>query len=153
MRSSEVAFQAGVNVQTLRYYERRGILPEPRRSDSGYRSYDAQAVRTVRFVKSAQQLGFTLEEIDSLLELAAGGPRNCSAGKELATEKIGDLEAKIARLSIMRDSLRQLLATCDRSPNKRECPLLDAIQDTGQSAPLHSVTPARALRDSGCSAC
>ncbi|MGH9917737.1 MAG: MerR family transcriptional regulator, partial [Nitrososphaerales archaeon] len=60
MRSSEVASRAGVNVQTLRYYERRGILPEPRRSDAGYRSYDAHAVRTVRFVKSAQQLGFSL---------------------------------------------------------------------------------------------
>jgi Hg(II)-responsive transcriptional regulator len=129
MRSSEVASQAGVNVQTLRYYERRGILPEPRRSGSGYRSYDAQAVRTVRFVKCAQQLGFSLEEIDSLLELAAGGPRSCDAAKTLAAEKIGELEAKMARLSAMRDSLRQLVATCDRSPNKRECPLLEAIED------------------------
>ncbi|MGB9112958.1 MAG: MerR family DNA-binding protein [Acidimicrobiales bacterium] len=128
MRSSEVASQAGVNVQTLRYYERRGILPLPQRSDSGYRSYDAQAVRTVRFVKCAQQLGFSLEEIDSLLELAAGGPRNCDAAKTLATEKIDELETKITRLSVMRDSLRQLVATCDRSPRKRECPLLEAIE-------------------------
>jgi MerR family transcriptional regulator, mercuric resistance operon regulatory protein len=129
MRSSQVADQAGVNVQTLRYYERRGLLPEPERSDSGYRSYDAQAVRTVRFIKGAQQLGFSLEEIDSLLALASGGPRNCGAAKALATEKIGDLEAKIARLSVMRDSLRQLVATCDRSPSQRDCPLLEAIED------------------------
>lgn len=129
MRSSEVASQAGVNVQTLRYYERRGILPEPRRSGSGYRAYDAQAVRTVRFVKRAQQLGFSLEEIDSLLELAAGGPANCDAAKALAIGKIGELEAKIASLSAMRDSLRRLAATCDRSRNKRECPLLEAIED------------------------
>ncbi|HZD66414.1 MAG TPA: MerR family transcriptional regulator [Acidimicrobiales bacterium] len=129
MRSSEVASLAGVNVQTLRYYERRGILPQPLRSDSGYRSYDAQAVRTVRFVKCAQQLGFSLEEVDSLLELAAGGPRNCDAAKMLATEKIGELEAKITRLSVMRESLLQLVATCDRSPTKRECPLLEAIED------------------------
>jgi DNA-binding transcriptional MerR regulator len=129
MRSSEVASRAGVNVQTLRYYERRGILPQPRRSESGYRAYDAQAVRTVRFVKCAQQLGFSLEEIDSLLELAAGGPASCDAARTLATGKIGELEAKIARLSAMCDSLRRLVATCDRSPGKRECPLLEAIED------------------------
>ncbi|MGH8994559.1 MAG: MerR family transcriptional regulator [Acidimicrobiales bacterium] len=129
MRSSEVASQAGVNVQTLRYYERRGILPEPKRSGSGYRSYDAQAVRTVRFIKGAQQLGFSLEEVDSLLALAAGGPRNCNAAKALATEKIGELDAKIAILSLMRDSLRQLVTTCNLSPDKRDCPLLEAIED------------------------
>lgn len=118
-----------MNVQTLRYYERRGILPEPDRSGSGYRAYDDQAVRTVRFVKGAQQLGFSLDEIDSLLELAVGGPRNCDAAMALATEKIGELEAKIARLSAMRDSLRRLVATCDRSPSMRDCPLLEAIED------------------------
>ena len=137
MRSAEVASRAGVNVQTLRYYERRGILPEPKRSDSGYRSYDAQAVRTVRFIKGAQQLGFSLDEVDALLALATGGPRNCDAAKALATEKIGDLEAKIARLSAMRDSLRQLVATCDRSPNKRDCPLLEAIEDDTVSEGAH----------------
>jgi DNA-binding transcriptional MerR regulator len=129
MRSSEVASRAGVNIQTLRYYERRRILPEPRRSGSGYRSYDNQAVSTVRFVKCAQQLGFSLDEVESLLHLAAGGPRNCDRARALATEKIVDLEAKISRLSAMRDSLRRLVATCDRTPNKRECPLLEAIED------------------------
>jgi DNA-binding transcriptional MerR regulator len=124
-----LASQAGVNVQTLRYYERRGILPEPRRSESGYRSYDDQAVRTVRFVRCAQQLGFSLEEIDSLLDLAMGGPRNCETAKTLATEKITELESKITRLSGMRDSLRRLVETCDRSPSQRDCPLLEAIED------------------------
>jgi DNA-binding transcriptional MerR regulator len=128
MRSSDVALQAGVNVQTLRYYERRGILPQPLRSEAGYRSYDAQAVRTVRFVKCAQQLGFSLEEIESLLQLAVGGPRNCEAARKLAVEKIGELVAKIAQLSIMRDSLGRLVETCDRSPDKRECPILEAIE-------------------------
>lgn len=122
MRSSEVASRAGVNVQTLRYYERRGILPEPQRSESGYRAYDAQAVRTVRFVKCAQQLGFSLEEIDSLLELAAGGPANCDAAKTLATGKIGELEAKIASLSAMCDSLRRLVATAAASAWATEHP-------------------------------
>lgn len=129
MRSSQVAAQAGVNVQTLRYYERRGLLPLPDRLESGYRSYGADAVRTVRFVKRAQQLGFTLEEIDSLLDLADGGPENCDAAKTLATEKVVQLEQKIAHLTAMRDSLRQFVATCGRSPGNRVCPMLDALKD------------------------
>lgn len=128
MRSSQVAAEAGVNVQTLRYYERRGLLPEPERSDSGYRAYPTQAVRTVRFVKGAQQLGFSLEEIESLLDLAAGGPESCDAAKSLAEEKLAQLEQKIASLTAMRDSLRQLVATCRRSRDRRVCPIFDAIE-------------------------
>ncbi len=128
MRSSQVAARAGVNVQTLRYYERRGLLPEPERSGSGYRAYRDDAVRTVKFVKGAQQLGFSLEEIDTLLHLAAGGPANCEAAKALAAEKLDQLEAKIASLTAMRKSLRQLVATCERTPGKRICPLIDALE-------------------------
>ena len=128
MRSSQVAARAGVNVQTLRYYERRGLLPEPERSGSGYRAYGDDAVRTVRFVKGAQQLGFSLEEIDTLLHLAAGGPPNCEAAKALAAEKLVQLGAKIPSLTAMRESLGQLVATCERTPSKRLCPLIDAIE-------------------------
>jgi Hg(II)-responsive transcriptional regulator len=128
MRSSQLAAEPGVTVETLRYYERRGLLPEPERSESGYRSYGTEAVRTVRFVKSAQQLGFSLEEIDSLLELAGGGPVNCDAAKRLATEKLAQLEQRIARLTAMSASLHRLISTCERSRNKRECPLLDVLR-------------------------
>lgn len=131
MRSSQVAAKAGVNVQTHRYYERRGLLREPDRTDSGYRAYGDDAVRTVRFVKGAQQLGFSLEEIDTLLQLAAGGPDSCDAARELATDKLAHLEAKIASLGAMRDSLRQLVATCGRTRSRRDCPLLDAIENPG----------------------
>lgn len=127
MRSSQVACEAGVNVQTLRYYERRGLLREPERSPSGYRSYGPEAVRTVRFVKRAQQLGFSLGEIETLLHLAAGGPDSCDSARALATEKLGQLEDKITSLAAMQGSLRQLIATCDRSPHERLCPLLEAI--------------------------
>jgi Hg(II)-responsive transcriptional regulator len=136
MRTSQVAAEAGVNVQTLRYYERMGLLREPDRSESGYRSYDDHAVRTVRFVKCAQQLGFSLEEIDSLLHLAAGGPNSCDAAKTLATEKLAQLDDKVAQLAAMRDSLRQLVATCERAPDQRDCPLLDALEpDTEEGEP------------------
>lgn len=128
MRSSEVAAETGVNVQTLRYYERRGLLPEPERSDSGYRLYDLEAVRTIRFVKRVQQLGFSLEEVETLLGLAAGGPESCQAARALAVEKLEQLEQKLASLMSMRESLRQFVATCHRSPSRRVCPLLDTTK-------------------------
>lgn len=128
MRSSELAEQAGVNVQTLRYYERRGLLPQPERLDSGYRTYGPDAVRIVRFVRHAQRLGFSLEEIDTLLELSAGGPASCEAARELATAKVAELEDKLASVTAMRDSLLRLIDTCGLPRNRRECPLLHAIE-------------------------
>lgn len=137
MRSSEVAEKAGVNVQTLRYYERRGILPEPERLGSGYRAYGTDAVRIVRFVRRAQQLGFSLEEIDSLLDLANGGPRSCDAARRMAQEKIAQLDDKIASLTAMRESLTRLVQTCDLSRSRRDCPLIDAMEtNTEQGGPV-----------------
>ena len=92
MRTGEVAASAGVNAQTLRYYERRGLLHEPPRRDSGYRAYTSETVKVVRFIKRAQEVGFTLDEVEMLLHLAEGGPANCDAVKVLAQEKLGDLE-------------------------------------------------------------
>jgi MerR family transcriptional regulator, mercuric resistance operon regulatory protein len=129
MRTSQVAEQAGVNVQTLRYYERRGLLPEPPRGESGYRVYDADAVRRVRFIKRAQELGFGLREAESLLALAAGGPESCEAAREVADAKLAELDERIADLLAMRDSLRRLAATCTRPRAERECPLLNSIEE------------------------
>lgn len=127
MRTSEVAGRAGVNIQTLRYYERRGLLPDPPRSGAGYRAYPSETVGVVRFVKRAQRLGFTLDEVRQLLELAAGGPEGCDAARDVAESRLADLEAKIADLVRMRDSLRQLVTTCALPRRDRECPLLEAI--------------------------
>ncbi|MGH9129172.1 MAG: MerR family DNA-binding protein [Acidimicrobiales bacterium] len=129
MRSSEVAVAAGVNVQTLRYYERRGLLAEPERLGSGYRAYRPDTVRVVRFVKRAQALGFSLEEVESLLELAAGGPSNCDIAKQMAEQKVAQLDAKIASLVSMRDSLGRLVATCAEPRSQRDCPLLHTCDD------------------------
>ena len=128
MRTGEVAAEAGVNVQTLRYYERRGLLPEPARRESGYRVYGPDAVRTVRFIKRAQDLGFGLREAETLLELAAGGPAPCDAARELAEDKIDELERRIADLRAMRDSLQRLVATCALPRESRECPLLQSME-------------------------
>ncbi|MFC4951001.1 MerR family DNA-binding protein [Pseudonocardia sp. GCM10023141] len=127
MRTSEVAARARVNPQTLRYYERRGLLPEPTRSASGYRTYGPPAVQIVRFIKRAQELGFALDVVESLLELAKGGPEGCDATRELATAKIVELDARIADLQQMRTSLARLVQTCERPRHRRECPILAEI--------------------------
>ncbi len=128
-----MAAQAGVNVQTLRYYERRGLVPEPPRAPSGYRAYPTEVVATIRFVKRAQDLGFTLDEITELLHLADGGPDECEPARAVAEARMSDLERKIRDLERMHDSLAELLATCDRPRADRRCPLLRALQtDRGE---------------------
>lgn len=131
MRTSDVARQAGVNVQTLRYYERRGLLPEPERSPAGYRAYTAEAVRVVRFVKRAQLLGFSLDEIEELLHLAAGGPDHCDAAREMAATRMTDLDRRIAELTVMRDGLARLVDTCEMPRTERECPILHELEPAG----------------------
>jgi len=129
MRSSELAGQVGVNTETLRYYERRGLLQEPPRTSGGYRNYPAVAVELLRFIKRAQELGFTLDEVEELLHLEAGGPDSCDAARALAAARKADLEARIADLQRMRDSLGELIATCERDRADRSCALLEAIED------------------------
>lgn len=112
--SSELAGQAGVNPETLRYYERRGLLYAPRRTAGGYRDYPAAAVELLRFIKRAQQLGFTLDDVEELLHLNNGGPDSCDTARALAETRQADLEARIADLRRMRDSLADLIASTAR---------------------------------------
>lgn len=145
MRTSEAAAQAGVNLQTLRYYERRGLLSAPARHGAGgYRDYTVEDVGVVRFSKRAQALGFRLTEIESLLELDRGGPDSCGAARDLAVEKIADLDQRLACLQAMRASLEQLVATCDRPRSERECPLLTAVEQLECSATCDHSTQSEA---------
>jgi len=128
VRTSEVAAAAHVNTQTLRYYERRGLLPQPQRTHSGYRAYTPDAVRVVRFVKRAQQLGFTLDDIEELLHLADGGPVSCDEAKTMARARITDLQRRIENLAGMCDALARLVDTCDQPRAQRDCPILHDIQ-------------------------
>lgn len=122
-----MAARAAVNPQTLRYYERRGLLAAPVRSAGGYRAYPAEAVRRVRFIKRAQELGFTLAEVELLLHLAEGGPANCDRVRALAEEKIADLGRRIADLKALQYGLTRLVATCERPRAQRECPILHEL--------------------------
>jgi DNA-binding transcriptional MerR regulator len=128
VRTGEVAAQARVNTQTLRYYERRGLLPEPERTRSGYRAYTPDAVRVVRFVKRAQQLGFTLDDVEDLLHLAEGGPASCDDARTMARTRIVDLQWRIDELAGMRDALGRLVDTCDQPRAERDCPILRDIE-------------------------
>jgi Hg(II)-responsive transcriptional regulator len=128
MRTSELAGRAGVNPETLRYYERRGLLDEPPRTLGGYRNYPDAAVELLRSIKRAQDLGFTLDEVEELLHLNGGGPDSCDAARALAEARKADLHERIADLQRMRDSLADLIATCDLPRADRSCPLLAAIE-------------------------
>jgi DNA-binding transcriptional MerR regulator len=126
MRIGQVAESAGVTVEALRFYERRGLLPAPARTRSGYRDYAARTVHVVQFIKHAQQLGFALDDVDTMLRLARGGPDDCDAVRDLATAKIEEVAEKIRRLEVIRAALTQLVDTCERPRPQRECPLLAA---------------------------
>jgi Hg(II)-responsive transcriptional regulator len=139
LRTGELARRAGVNVQTLRYYERRGLLKAPRRRESGYREYTPEAVKLIRFIKGAQDLGFTLAEIDELIALRNGsGPRD--EVRRLAAAKLADIEKKIQQLQSMRQALSQLVQTCACATGTLECPILEALDDDQLRRRLH-VTP------------
>lgn len=127
-----------MNAQTLRYYERRGLLAEPVRSPAGYRSYPPDAVRRVRFVKRAQELGFTLAEVRTLLHLAQGGPEGCDAVRELAAEKIADVGRRIADLENLKAGLTRLVATCERPRPDRDCPILLTVDAPAAGTPTAS---------------
>jgi len=115
LRTSQVAEAAGVNPQTLRYYERRGLLPEPDRSSGGHRLYDERAVTVLRVIKAAQRLGFTLEEVAELLETGRHRHGRPVPGlRQRAAAKLAEVEEKIADLSTVRDALTAALdAGCD----------------------------------------
>lgn len=129
MRTSELAERAGVNPQTLRYYERRGLLAAPRRSSSGYRDYSTDALALLRLVKRVQALGFSLDEAEELLHLATGGPESCDAARSLAAGRLADIETRLADLSRMRDSLAELVGRCDLPHADRACSLLETLYE------------------------
>ena len=120
-----LADEAGVNVETIRYYQRRGLMPEPDKPAHGYRRYDATTVKRVRFIKRAQALGFTLEEIGGLLELDEA--HACAETRELASHKLEAIETKLADLAAMRRALMTLLRQCDAGAMKGNCPIIHAL--------------------------
>jgi MerR family mercuric resistance operon transcriptional regulator len=120
-----LAQRAGVNVQTIRYYQRRGLLACPPLPPRSIRRYGVQAVRQVQFIKRAQQLGFTLHEVSELLALAQG--RSCAPACGLAERKRADIEKKIADLTAMQQALARLSEGCRNTAQDELCPLVEVL--------------------------
>lgn len=124
-----LADQAAVNVQTLRYYERRGLLPAPPRTDGGYRQYPPDSVARVRFIKRAQLLGFSLKEIAELLDLRVHPRRSCSDMRRKAVAKRTEIDQKIRSLKDLRAALDDLIEACDSNTPTKECPIIESLEE------------------------
>lgn len=127
----EVAGEAGVNVQTLRFYERRGLLAEPPRRASGYRDYPPDSVSRVRFIKRAQELGFSLAEVEDLLRLRDDPAIPCRRVRSTAEAKMTEIDAKLRHLRAMRSALAALVKSCAEN-RKHHCPLLEALEEAAR---------------------
>ena len=122
-----LAREAGVNLETVRYYERQGLLAKPPRSASGYRLFPSDAARRLRFIRRAQQLGFSLKEIRELLSLRVSRRTTSAAIRTRAEAKIVDIEAKIKSLESMKKTLRKLTRVCDGCSPVAQCPILESL--------------------------
>ena len=125
-----LAQAAGVNVETIRYYQRRGLLDEPEKPLGGYRRYTDSSAGRVSFIKRAQQLGFTLEEVKGLLKLEDG--QSCRETRLLAEHKLAIIEARIADLNRMRRLLKDLIAECEEGKRPRSCPIIATLTADAQ---------------------
>ena len=125
----QLAKKTDINIETVRYYERRGLLPKPMRSESSYRQYTENDVARIMFIKRSKELGFTLKEISELLSLKIDAETTCRDVREFSSKKIVDVEEKIRDLKRIKKKLEELLIKCKREDtSKSECPILDAFE-------------------------
>lgn len=129
MTIGEVAARSDVNIQTIRYYERKGLVLPDTRNAAGYRQYTDVAVRRVRFIKHAQEIGFSLKEAGELLALRVDEDTTCADVRGKAQEKIADIEIKIRNLRHVRKALLGLVARCDVGKPVTDCPILEALDE------------------------
>ncbi|MCZ7625241.1 MAG: heavy metal-responsive transcriptional regulator [Candidatus Methylomirabilota bacterium] len=129
----QLAKQAHVNIETIRYYERRGLMTEPPRRDSGYREYPLEAVDRIRFIRRAQELGFSLKEIAELFSLRVNPETTSADIKRRAEAKVADINARISDLERMKAALMKLAAACRGRGPTSECPILESLASEGRS--------------------
>jgi len=129
MTIGALAKQTGIGIETIRYYERRKLMEPVKRRKSGYRVYDENSAKKLLFIKNAQQLGFTLEEIGELLKLKIGKTGRCGSVKEKAEIKIGEIEEKISVLKSMKKALTILVSHCRSELPTDDCPILASLED------------------------
>jgi MerR family mercuric resistance operon transcriptional regulator len=124
----KLARASGIGIETIRYYEREGLLQKPPRTESGYRQYSPEIVSRLRFIKHAKDLGFSLKEISELLSLKLHPRSSCARVKKKAEKKIEDIEFRIASLQRMRGVLSRLAKSCPGSGPTSDCPILEALE-------------------------
>lgn len=129
MNIGQLAREAGVPIDTVRYYERNGLLPAPARRASGYRNYQPADVDRLRFVRRAKTLGFALSEIRELLDLSDGRTQDMAEFKALAAARLSDIERKVGELTRIRTALQALLTASPGKNELRSCPILHALTD------------------------
>jgi Hg(II)-responsive transcriptional regulator len=135
MTVGTVAKEAEVNIDTIRYYERQGLLPKPSRTRSGYRTFSESTVRRLRFIKNAQALGFTLSEIKQLFTLRIRVGSTCTDVRNRAESKQADIEQKIRSLQAMKRALQQLVSACTTHGPASECSFFENLDRQGNQKP------------------
>ncbi len=126
MRRGELAQQSGCNIETVRFYEKQGLLPAPPRTAGGHRDYDREHLKRLTFIRCSRELGFTLEEVRGLLGLVDGGEWTCAEVREMTLEHLADVRRKIADLQKLAAMLEDMAAQCDGGAVP-ECPIVDAL--------------------------
>ena len=127
LTTGRVAHLSGVNRETVRFYERKGLIDEPVRNESGYRLYTPDVVKRITFIKNAQDMGFTLREIHELLNLRVENHSQCDEVRERTEKKIKQVENKINNLKMIKKALGKLVNTCSLNQSTGDCPILDAF--------------------------
>ncbi len=130
LRIGEVANKSHVGVETVRFYEREGLIALPKRNVSGYRQYSESAIKQIQFIKHAKTLGFSLKEIRELIKLKSTSDARCKSIKSTAKAKIADIQEKIDALKRMKMALEPLVAQCKSSDPISDCPILNALDET-----------------------
>ncbi len=124
-----VAKQVGVTQDTIRLYERMGLIEEPKRAPNGYRQYTEGTINRLHFIKRAKTMGFTLKEIAELLAIRRTSYKTCLAVRQQATEKLSDVETKIAELQRLQGALKKVIDTCEQQKPDGACPLLGLLEN------------------------
>ncbi len=131
MTIGRLARESGVGVETVRFYERKGLIEQPPKpQDAGFRVYSEETVRRIRFIRRAQEIGFSLREIDELLSLRADPATDSAEVRARAEAKLAEVEAKMAQLSDIRAALKDLIAACPGGGALRACSIMEAMEGT-----------------------
>lgn len=124
-----IAKQCGVGVETIRFYERQGLVPQPQRPETGFRRYPPDTIKRIRFIQRSKSLGFSLREIRELLSLRVDSATTCDQVKTRAEAKIADIQKKVRTLKEMKRALAKMTAACRGRGPTGECPILEALGD------------------------